>query len=244
MPGLRRLIVAGLLTLLVGIVVTFPARIALDWFAPADLVVQGAQGTIWSGSAVGAQVAGLYVSDLQWRMRPLRVFTGELAYRVEGVPGSGFLEADVALGLGGDVAVRELVASVSLAGFRTLIGVPGLDGDATLRIDRLLLQDGAPAAADGTIEVANLLLPELTALPIGGYRGEFFTQQDGIVAALEDTDGDLDIAGSFRLAPDGAYQLIVQIVPKPQATATVRERLRQIPANERGQHELRIEGQF
>lgn len=244
MPNVRRLIVIGVLTLVVGIVVLFPARTALDWFAPAGLSVSGAKGTIWSGSAVGAQANGLYLSDLNWRMRPLRLFLGEIAFDLDGVPGNGFVEAELALDIGGAVEARDLVASVSLSGFRHLVGIPGLDGDATLRFERLLLQGGSPAAADGTVEVANLLLPELSVTPIGGYRGEFFTQQDGIVAALEDTDGDLDIAGSFRLAPNGSYQLIVQAVPKAQATARVRERLRQIPANERGQHELRIEGQF
>lgn len=244
MPHLRRLIVVGVLALLIGVIALFPARTALHWFGPAGLVISGASGTIWSGSAVSAYANGLYITDLSWRMQPLRLFTGELSYAVEGVPGGGFLEADVALGFGGAVEARDVAASVTLSTFQDLIGIRGLGGQATLRFERLLLKDGAPVAADGYVEVANLLLPDLTVLPIGGYRGDFLTQQDAIVASIEDTDGDLDIAGSFRLAPDGSYQLIAQLVPKAQATARVREQLRSIPANERGQHELRLEGQF
>ena len=244
MPNIRRLVVVGVLALLAGIVVMFPARTALHWFAPAAVTVEGAKGTIWSGTAVSARAGDLYVSDVTWRMQPLRLFVGELSYAIAAVPGNGFLEADLALGIGNAVEVRNLSASVSLGRFQNLVGIPGLGGDATLRFERLVLENGTAAAADGYIEVANLLLPELTVLPIGGYRGEFFTQQDGIVAAVEDTDGDLDIAGSFRLAPDGSYQLIAQLVPKAQATDRVRQQLQQIPANERGQHELRIEGQF
>ena len=244
MPGLRRLLVLGTLTLVVGIVVMFPARTALNWFAPPGLLVDNVRGTIWSGSAANAYANGVFVRDLEWHMQPLRLFAGELEYALEGVPGNGFFEADLAIDFAGDIAFRNLVASVSLGGYQQMIGIPGLDGNATLRFERLVLDNGFPAAVDGHVEVAHLLLPELTVLPIGGYRGDFFTQQDGIMAALEDTDGVIDVAGSFSVRPDRSYSLLAQLAPKPQATQRVREQLQRIPANERGQHELRIEGQF
>ena len=244
MPNARRLWVFGVLTLIVGLVVMFPARTALHWFAPPGLLIDGVKGTIWSGSAVNANANGLFFGNLKWRMQPMRLFAGELSYAVEGIPGNGFFQANLAVGASGAVSMQDVVASVSLDGYQSLIGIPGLDGDATLQFERLVLENGFPSAVDGYVEVANLLLPQLTVLPIGGYRGDFFTQQDGIVAAVEDTDGDIDVAGSFTVKPDRSYSFLAQLAPKPQATARVREQLQRVPANERGQHELRIEGQF
>ena len=38
MSNWRRLLLIGVLTLIVGLIVKFPARIAYHWFAPADVV--------------------------------------------------------------------------------------------------------------------------------------------------------------------------------------------------------------
>jgi general secretion pathway protein N len=90
----KALVSIGLVTFVSAFVVMFPARVAYDWFAPSTVQVSGLEGSIWSGSAAEASVAGLYLRDLAWRLRPLRLFTGKLAASIEASPASGFLEAE------------------------------------------------------------------------------------------------------------------------------------------------------
>lgn len=81
--------------------------------------------------------------------------------------------------------------------------------------------------------------------PIGGYRAELFTQGNGIAASVEDTDGVIDLAGSLTVNSDRTYQFLGQLAPKPETDDGLRNQLRFLGSpNDRGQYELRLEGQL
>jgi len=120
-----------------------------------------------------------------------------------------------------------------------------MSGNVTAQFERLLLDAGTPRAADGVIEVANLVVPTINRSSIGGYRVEFFTQESGVMASIEDTDGIVDIAGSLELTADRSYQFMALIAPKANTPQNVRQQMQFLgSANERGQHTLRLEGQL
>ncbi len=241
--SVRGLSIVAVVTILVALVVKLPARVAYNWLAPADLVLSGLHGTVWNGQADAGNARGVYLKDLKWRIKPLQLFTGKAAYRVEATPQAGFLETDVALGFGGSLAFANLTASLPLAPLAGPLRIRGLQGNASLRFDRIALRQALPVEADGALEVSGLLLPRLARTPIGGYRAEFFTQETGIAASVEDTDGVIDIAGSLQLNQDGSYQFLAQVVAKDGAPESVRRQLQYLPpANDRGQQELRVEG--
>ena len=98
-------------------------------------------------------------------------------------------------------------------------------------------------AAEGTIQIADLYVPIAGRESLGGYKVEFFTQDDGISASVEDDDGVVDLAGSLQVKADRSYQFIAQVVANSRTPEGVRRQLRFLgPANERGQQELRLEG--
>ena len=101
MQSRRRLIIAGVVAFVAGLVVLFPARVAYDWFAPPDLGVSGISGSVWSGAATHVKAGNVYVANLKWRFRPFRLITGKLAYAVSTRLGSDAVEADLAFGFGG-----------------------------------------------------------------------------------------------------------------------------------------------
>ena len=191
----KRLITLGLLVVLAGLIALFPARVAYRWFAPEQFIVSGISGTVWSGRASEASANGFYLRDLNWTFRPLKLFTGKVAYSVESKFASGFMQGQLGLGFGG--------------------------------------------------ELADLMNPLLNREPIGGFRADFFSQDPGISASIEDTTAVIDLAGSLQLAADGSYQFLAQLGAKESTPPSVRDQLRFLgPANERGQHELRLEGKL
>lgn len=246
MPSRRRLIAAGLATFVAGLIIVFPARVAYHWFAPDQVVVGGISGTIWSGSAQNANSAGLYVTDIKWRFKPLRLFTGKFVYAVEARPASGLLEAVVGVGIGGTLHVSELQGVIALQMLEQMLAVRGLRGNARLSIDQLTIKDGIPVTAEGSVEVADLVVPVIAAGSIGGYRAEFHPQQDGGVSgSVEDTDGIVDLAGRVTLSPDRSYQFRGLIAAKPGTPQAMRQQLRFLGTpNDRGQHELNLDGQL
>lgn len=241
----RRLTRIGLAVVLLGLIVMFPARVAYRWFAPAEFVASGIHGTIWSGHAQEASANGFYLRDLSWDFLPAKLFTGKLGYALESRFASGFLEGKVALGLTGNVYATELRCALPLENLQTVPFVAGSRGMLSADFSRLQINDGLPVVADGKLEIAGLMNPLIHREPIGGFRAEFFTQDSGVMASIEDTAAVIDLAGSVQLDTDGTYQFLAQVSALDSTPPSVREQLRFLGTpNERGQHELRLEGQL
>ncbi len=241
----RGLLVVALLTVIIGLLATFPARIAYSWASPPFVQISGIKGTIWNGSAREFSTFGVYLTDISWTMSPLQLFTGKAVYDVSATPVAGFFESEVAVSFGGTVTLRDLRASVPLQMFEGAAKIAGLRGSASLQFERLELVAGRPAAMDGILDVANLVVPLVSGASLGGYRAEFFTQNNGIVASVEDTDGVIDLAGSLQLRNDKTYMFLGQVMAKPNTPEQISRQLRFLPpGNDRGQHELRLEGAY
>lgn len=239
----RGLISVGAVTLLLALIIMFPARVAIHWFLPTGIIVSGIQGSVWNGGATEASVGGAYLRDLRWDFNALQLFAGKLSYHVNAAPVAGFLESDVSVGFGGVISLADMTAALPLELFSGISGVRGLQGDASLKFERVEIVDGLAAVADGTIRIANLILPVVSRSSLGGYKAEFFTQNNGIAASIEDTDGVVDLAGSLLIRTDRSFEFIAQVIAKPETPPAVRQQLNFLPlANDRGQRELRLEG--
>ena len=241
--GLRkRLLLAGGAVLLAGLVATFPARVLHAWLAPPSLALAGIEGTIWNGRASEAQIGAAYLRELRWTFRPLRLFTGRLAYRIEAEPPGGFIDADVALGPGG-VGLPSLRAALPLAAFAGIAPLADISGDVTLQFEDVELDDGWPTALSGQAGLSNLLVRALAAQPLGDFRAEFVTGGDAITASVEDLRGMLDVAATLTLARDRSYALVGRVGATASAATSVVEQLRFLgTADERGLREFRLEG--
>ena len=239
----RGLITLGVVILILGLIIKLPARLAVHWFAPPEVAISDIRGSAWSGSASEVSVVGIYVRDVQWEFSPLQLFTGALGYKVSATPVSGFLESGVSVGLSGALIVSDLRASLPLELFAEAVRIRGLQGSGSFQFDRLKIVDGLPVVADGTLQVADLVVPKIGRDSLGGYKAEFFTQNDGISASIEDTDGVVDLAGSLQVRADRSYEFIAAVITLPQTPESVRRQLQYLPpADERGQQELREEG--
>ncbi len=232
----------GILVFVLGVVTLFPARVAIAWFAPSNLLMSGVQGTAWKGQAAELSADGLYLKDLTWSANPLKLFTGNLSYDIAAKPVSGFLESEVQISAGGTLSLHDLRAALPLRVFAALAGVSGLQGNSSLNFERVVIVDGLATAADGTVQVADLVIPDIARTSLGGYEAEFSTQNDGVIASIEDTDGAVDLAGSLQVHGDRSYAFIAQVMIKSSTPSNIQQMLKLMPANERGQYELRLEG--
>lgn len=241
----RRLVIAGTAALVVGLIVLFPARVAWHWFAPPGMALGGIEGSVWNGSALEASAHGLYLRDIAWRWLPGRLFTGQWAYRIKGVPGSGFVNTDIGVSPGGTVYVEKLRGSVPLLALESLVGVPGIQGTANVDMPALRLAGGVPVAADGTIEISGLVVPLVAPTPLGRYRAEVQTRENAIVASVQDDGAVVDLAGRLQLGPDRDYDFLGYVAPTNSTPPPLLQQLKYLGTpNDRGQYELRLSGRF
>lgn len=244
-PTRKFTITAGVLVFVLGVIVIFPARVAYHWFAPDAVQMAGIDGTAWSGRATEMSVSGVYLRDVAWRMKPLSLLTGNVSIDLEATPSSGFVEANVALGIGGTIRVSDLSGSLPLQLFAGALRMPGLAGNTSLQFERIVVRDGLPTEVEGTIAVASLVSPVIDSsrTPLGSYRAEFMTTESGVVASVEDSGAVFDLAGSLTLSPDRSFLFLGQVAATDQTPEKLRRQLRFLGSpNERGQHEIRFEG--
>jgi general secretion pathway protein N len=243
MPSARRLIAVGVAALVVGLVATFPARIAYQWFAPDELALSGISGSIWNGAATQGSAGGLYLSELAWRFQPLSIFSLKAGYAVSGRLPSGFIESDVALGPGGRVYLDDLATAIPLAYFAPLLPMAGIGGEISVQFRRLALADGFPVTADGTVNISGLVLRALAPSALGDFRAVLQTNDGVISAAVEDVSGVLDVNGNLSLQTDRTYSFVGQVAANANAPATVVEQLSYLGSpDQQGRREFRIEG--
>lgn len=241
----KRLIKVGLVVGVLGLIMLFPARVAYRWFAPPEVLLSGIEGTVWNGSAREASVDDFYLRDLHWQFRPLALFTAKIGYSLETKFASGFMEGDFAVGFGQNLKAKNVRAALPLESLQYMVPLAGARGSLSANLSALRIADGLPVEADGSVEIAGLALPLVHRDPIGGFKAEFFTQEAGISASIEDTAAVIDVAGSLQLGDDGTYQFLAQVGALDNTPPAIREQLRFLGSpNDRGRHELRLEGQL
>lgn len=242
---MKRLIILGVAVFLAVLVVTFPARVAYNWFAPAELRLSGITGSVWSGSAAEAKAGGAYIRNITWQFSPASLFTGKLGFKTTSRPASGRMQVVVALSAGGNVTLSDLRGNLPLDLLHPALQQAGIRGDLSLDFDTVVLSNGVPVAADGIVTLSDFFVPDLSASQLGDYRAEFQTNDENVVGSVEDVSGVLDVAGKINLRRNRSYSFVGLVAPTPMTPPSVVNQLRYLGSpNERGQHEFRFEGQL
>ena len=245
MSNTKRLILVGIATLLIGLFVSFPARVAYQWFAPEELQLSGIDGSVWHGTATQGSAGGIYIADLSWKFRPLALLTGKLEFVSSSKLASGFFDANVAIGVSGTVTLSDFAAALTLDTLATMLPLAGIEGDVSVQFEELVIENGVPIVAAGTLNIANLVSRLLSPAPLGDYRAEFQTEDDGILGSVEGISGVLDLNGTIRLGRDRNYEFVGKVAAKPTAPANISRQLQLLGSPDaQGQREFRIEGRL
>ncbi|HEY1076117.1 MAG TPA: type II secretion system protein N [Fontimonas sp.] len=230
----RHLIIAGILTFVVGLLVQAPAALLYAWIAPkAGLPVNvlGVDGTLTQGRATQIRFGNqVLVADIDWTLRPLGLLLGRLSYQLHSGTPPLLIDGKVSQGLTG-TAFSPLVANGEL---RTLAAAAGqnfipVNGVINLDLSSLQLRKDWPVAAEGTLQLNNLewTLGKQPA-PLGSYQAVLTTEDDQIVARISSLAGSVDISGEARAKPDRSYAYALKLKPKPDAPPMIANLMKQL----------------
>lgn len=241
----KRLIIAGVIVFILGLTILFPARTAYHWLAPQQFRISGISGSMWHGKATEGMAGNIYLRNLSWDLRPLALFGGKLMLAVSADSVMGSLDAEIAVTPSAALFLSNINGTLSLQTFKDFFQLQGFRGNLNLQIAELVIRDGIPVRATGSVSLAGLAAPQLSDEPIGDFRVVLQTDDSGIVGSVEDLSGVLRVAGVIRLGLDRTYSFIGQVAATPQTPANIRQQLQLLgSADERGQREFRIEGQL
>ncbi len=246
----RLLVAASLSALILSLIALLPARVAFGVLGMPATAVTGWSGTVWSGAVQRVSLGNIALGPVLWHVRPGRLLTGQLAADVQATVPDGFVNATVALSLGGAWSASELEAAAPLAWLAPAMGSAG--SQLTARFDKLVVNKGRVEVAVGNLTLAGVVLPIPTAGPQlgpGTYDLAFSADQLGpdelLTGALKDAGGPLEIAGTVTITPPRSYEVTGTAKPRPQAPPELRSALQMLgPATADGSHALSLAGSF
>jgi|HigsolmetaAR201D_1030396.scaffolds.fasta_scaffold00089_22 general secretion pathway protein N len=243
---LRWLIALGLIAYVVFAVATLPASVVLGRFRDAGVSAAGVEGTAWRGRAQLLTVQGVPVGRVEWNLHALALFALKLRADVNVRRTDGFLQATVE---GGAQRVRftDLTASLPLAALGNA-APRGWNGTVNLKLRELVLENGWPTAAQGTVDLLQLVNTTQRGPFTGSYK---ITFPEGAVAdgalrgTVADIDGPLQVAGTIELYPNRSYVVRGLTAPKPDAPPSLVSQLQMLgPPDAQGRRNFSWEGAY
>lgn len=170
----RRTIILGVVAALLGLVIFFPLRMAIELSTGPETALSARQvgGTVWKGRVGDLGLAGQPLGTFDVSARPLPLLIGRVeldAVRLDA--GEGPLSARVITG-GGREGVADATGRLAVSHWLAPIPVEALMLDDVT----LLFDDGRCAEADGSIS----LVPSFSSpLPIEDLEGQMSCDESG-----------------------------------------------------------------
>lgn len=232
MPSFKRLAIIGAVTLLVFMLVRFPASTAFAWFAPDGVGAFGVSGTVWKGRARLISAPGLLFRNSEWDLAAWRLLLGQAGGDFSTRWGGGFLEASGSISIAGTVRLRDVRGSFDITQLSGALATPDIGGVASLDFSELVLRDNWPTRIVGTGRLRNLTSPLMgsgAAQLIGDIAFEFDadteTSSETVTGKLSDAGGPLELQGTLILTPPGNYDLKSRVRARPDAPESLRRNL-------------------
>ena len=221
----RWLIVLAVLAFLGTLVFHAPASLLYAWSrgaqAPAGgAVLHGVHGTLGAGGFAGLTVNQRPVlGEGRWTLHPWWLPLLRLSADFE-TAGDTVIRVGVSRAVFGKLRLSGLNAAGNVKALLGSLGQPALpvDGQARLEFPVIRLDDGRPVEARGSAQIENLAWTlAREPLPLGSFTADLSTDDKGIRVDLSSGPGPLELSGVATLAPDQAYDLHLQMRPRPQA---------------------------
>ncbi len=219
------LIALAIIAFLVTLLLFLPASLIANWL-PANVTTGTLSGTLWNGSADALSVDGRLLGAAQWRARPLQLLRGRLAADAAVMRDGGEMRGRFALGTGGKIEITDLEARWPLGDLPVRALRKGLIGDLQINAPLLQLENGAPTAAQATIDLRNL---RERGADVGSYRVTFddsSRQGAQLVGRMQDLGGPVQVTGTITLGPGRSYVIDGLVAARPDAPAQLVENLR------------------
>jgi Type II secretion system (T2SS), protein N len=195
------------------------SRLPASWVVPRQGVIActSPDGSLWSGSCNGFSVERMPFGDLTWDMAPWRLLAGTIAAHVVLAHGPVTGSADLALGVGGSVSLRNLVTDLRLDPRQIPHLPPQLRGSVHTDLALVRLEHGRIAELQGRIEAHDLSQRTGHVTPLGNYAVTFPGGGTEPVGTLVDLGGPLAVQGTLRLTNQPGYVLEGQVAPRADA---------------------------
>ena len=225
----RYYLLFGLLCYLLFMLATAPAASLRLLLGDNDRVnVEGLRGSLWQGHADRVIIDDAYpIDDLNWRLHPGALLLLKLSASLQGQFDARPFAAELSVSATGNVQAKSVRAEIAAATLAELAAIPlaQLDGDIDIELASLVWQRGGIPRANGQIHWRQARITVAESVELGDVDIRLEAQDDGVLAKINNREGDLKTSGSARLGDDRQYQLNLILKPLAGAPANLQNSL-------------------
>lgn len=225
----------GLFAYIVFLVANLPAGMVYRQIASSSglekvVRMSGVQGTLWSGRARWAQVAGISLGSLEWDLSFLPLLIGHANLDVTFRSTDGHGGASISAGLGGDLHISQLVAQLPAQALAPLFrGMPiSLAGKLSSDLSAVSLEPGKRISLQGRLAWLNAGLVAPQQLEFGDLLLTLVPDAEGSKGQLADQGGPLVAQGTLNLKSNGQYTLAASFAPRSAEQTQLKAALRML----------------
>lgn len=220
---------AALLVLMYFLVARIPVALVIDQVrknAPF-MSVGEPSGSLWQGSlsslSISFRGAMIDLGRTEWRIQPLHLLLGELAFHLHAEKEPQLIDADIALGIGKTLSVSEGNFVFEAANISKIYPIPGkIDGLLELTVKELALSGEIIKKLDASGTFKNAAYTLNMPVELGTYGARFTLQKDKLKADLSDVEAHVGLNGYATYDPKlRDYEVDVRLQPKNTANPVI-----------------------
>lgn len=227
----------GLLAFVATLVLQAPASLLYAWTQdpaqPGRVRLHGVHGSLVAGGFAALSVNNRPVlREARWTLQPLWLALLRFSADLE-TGGDAVVRVQVSRAVLGTLRLSDLSAAGSVKALLGMLGQPNLPIEGQVRLDLPLVKidRGAPIAAEGTADVENLTWTlAREPLALGSFNAALSTDDQGVLVNLGSGSGPLEVSGNATLSRERAYELRLQLRPRPDAAPALLTLLRSLGA--------------
>ena len=229
----------------VALIIQFPATVGQELLKRNQIKVNGINGTIWNGNASEVYISGWYLRNIKWKFIPIKLFSGEISYKLSMQPFNGLVNSILSLKLDKTIKVTNLEGNLSQDTLEAVFPYFGVNSNIKLNIRDITIVSGIPIVIHGKMTLNNLIIKGLSNQSVGNYEVEIITQSDQIIGSFDDINALLDVAGTITISREGEYTLTGIVSPNSYTPRSIKTMLTFLgTANEKNQSNFRFEGKL
>ena len=234
-----------LFTLLLMLILQFPAITVINSINKNNLKVNGVNGTVWKGSASEISSNEIYLRQTKWKIVPSELLKGNLTFDISTYPFNGQLKFNLILDLMNNLSATDIKGNFPNDILEIIAPFLGVSSEINMNIKSLSLNNKDINQLEGQILLNNLVMKGISNRVLGSYKIDLFERNGEIYGSIDDVSGEVDIAATMSLTLSGKYIIDGAVSAKQNTSNQVRTILSFLGAeNENGQRSFRFEGEI
>jgi len=208
--------------------------------------LQAVSGSVFSGQSARLIYQGIDLGPVHWQFRPAALRQGRFEYRLRLSSPDNLLRARVGVSLSGKVYGRELVATLpSNRWINHFSPVTILSsGDLELVLETFELNNDFAQGVAGRLAWEDAAILDPVNLVLGQVVLDIHSR-DGTLLGTVTKPGELGLAGTLELMPDGRYNVDLLLQPGGRIDGEVLELLdAMVGIGPEGDYRIRYAGQL